>query len=218
LVVAAALVAAGAGCSKRDDGSAKPTATGDSSSSVPAIKRKAERLQTAVPYGKHVDCHDLFPLEEFASRAQLDLGEIRDAGKTDSSATSVCLFHRAGKAPAGKEQKRKLAAGGDRLGVMPGDEYCMVRVYCSLYEDSDEFLAKCEQRREQADDKLGFPLCVRVTMAGERDRYSYKAFDPDTRCRIEVSGGPSVTGEEVVKRCTTAAVDIINTERLAKYH
>jgi hypothetical protein len=211
--VLAVLQVAVSGCSKPEDTAGAAPNTAASDAGTRAAKRKAEKLETAVPYGKHVACSDLFPLTDSISRLRLDLGEVRDAGRTDSSATSVCLFFR-----AKKTGPHKSSSASDRISVPPGEEYCMIRVFCSLSEDADDFLARCEKRREVVTEDLGFPACVRVTMAGEQDRYSYKALDPDTGCRIEVSGGPTVTGEEVVKRCLTGAVDIVVKDRLTNFH
>src|SRR5262249_2420853 len=72
-----------ASCSKKEAGGEAATASGTPAGSGKRAgnsgeKRTAEKLETAVPYGKHVACADLFPLAEFAARSKLDIGEIKD--------------------------------------------------------------------------------------------------------------------------------------------
>lgn len=192
---------------------------------APAEPPKKERkstvikVETAVPYGKRVACEDMIDLEAFAQHAELDLGEMRDRGETDSAATSVCAFMRAGEPPKDNEQLKMWEKQNLRLGVLPGDEYCMLTTHCSIIPPTpDEFEEACRAREDTINEDLGFPACVHQTQRATKWAYTYKVVHPATQCVIDVMGGPSVTDEELVQRCTKAAVALITKEGLSKHH
>jgi hypothetical protein len=191
---------------------------------APAEPPKKERkstvikVETAVPYGKQVTCEDLIDLEAFAQHTELDLGEVRDRRETNSAATSVCAFMRAGSPPKDNEQLKMWEKQNLRLGVLPGDEYCMLTTSCSVIPPTpEEFEEACRERNNTINEDLGFPACVHQTQRATKWAYTYKVVDPETQCVIDVMGGPSVTDEELVQRCTKAAVALITRASLAKH-
>jgi len=197
-----------------------PTATklaGDTKKNKPEKKHKSniKRLKTAVPYGKKVACEKLFDMNQFAEHAQLDIGEMKDKSNTHPSACSVCSFIRGGKAPTAGAQQAQWEKNNRKLGVLPGDEYCSVTALCSFSTNPEEFKEKCEKSGDESTQALGPFACVHKSDRPPHDwAYTYKVIDPDTKCVYEVRGGPSVTDEQLVQRCTKAALDLITLERL----
>lgn len=178
-------------------------------------KSNVVKVETAVPYGKHVACEDMLDLAEFAEATGLDLGQMRDRGKSLSSATSVCAFMRAGEPPKDDAQLKKFQKNA-KLGVLPGDEYCMVRTYCSEATNQEDFEEKCEKGGDQLNVSLSVPACVHRSQRATEWAYTYKVIDPDTKCRFEVLGGPSVTDENLVQLCAKASIDLISKEDLTE--
>lgn len=187
---------------------------------MPRPERKADmsnvvKITTAVPYGKHVACTDLIPdPAPYAAAIGGEIGEVRDRGKSNSEATAVCALIRAGEPPKTDMELETLAEKYQKLGVLPGDEYCTVTAYCSLATDTERFKEKCEKDGRRVGVIDGQVACVRETQRGVEYAYTYRVIDPDTKCVLEVMGGPSVTDEALVQGCTSAALTTISTDNL----
>ncbi|MCP4444956.1 MAG: hypothetical protein GY811_06370 [Myxococcales bacterium] len=187
---------------------------GEEPAEKPVEKKKSNvvKLKTAVPYGMHLACEDVFPDTAIFTETMGDeIGEIRDMSRSNSSATVVCSLIRAGEPPSSPKELKTLEEKYAKLGVLPGDEYCMISAYCSLDNDEDTFKAKCEEDGNQRTSLEGQFACVRATEKGAEYSYTYKFIEPDTKCSIEAMAGPSVNDEAMVKNCAVAAREAMTT-------
>ncbi len=178
------------------------------------VKKKSNivKLTTAVPYGKHIACANVLPdTTVFTGKlgAEHEIGSIKDKGPSNSSATFVCSIIKAGDPPASPKELKTLEDKYAKLGVLPGDEYCMVSGYCSLANDEETFKRKCDEDSNRPDTLDGQFACVRATEKGAEYSYTYKFIEPDTKCTIEAMAGPSVNDEALVRNCALAARDAI---------
>jgi hypothetical protein len=193
---------------------------GDKPETKPVEDKKSNivKLTTAVPYGKHIACSAVLP-ETAPFTEKLgeghEIGVIKDKSPSNSSATFVCSVVKAGDPPASPKELKTLEDKYAKLGVLPGDEYCMVIGYCSLANDDETFKRKCDEDSNRPDTLDGQFACVRATEKGAEYSYTYKFIEPDTKCALEVMAGPSVNEEAVVRSCALAARDAITKEGVA---
>ncbi len=181
---------------------------GEDPAEKPVEKKKSNvvKLTTAVPYGKHLACEDVFPDTAIFTETMGDeIGSIVDKSKSNSEATVACSLIRAGEPPESPKELKTLEGKYAKLGVLPGDEYCMITAYCSLANDEDTFKAKCEKDGHQRSSLEGQFACLRSTEKGAEYSYTYKFIEPDTKCTVEAMAGPSVNEESMVKNCAIAA-------------
>jgi hypothetical protein len=134
--------------------------------------------------------------------------------KGEPDAAASCSIRRGGKLLGEAEQKQALKTNG-RLGVLPGDELCNVSTFCWTIEDPDRFRKKCAELKEKDDDSLGFYSCVLVVAQGEDDVHRFRFFDEDTKCIIQVRGGPSMVDNDFIGKCAKAAHDYIGPDQIA---
>lgn len=169
----------------------------------------ARKLATPVPGHAHVPCTQLIDAAVF----QTALGEkepltVKDVTKTEAEAAASCSLVRGGKRPGDAEQKAILKRDG-RLGVLPGDELCNITAFCSTIEDLEHFKARCKERKDQDDESLGSYACVHVVAVGADDVKVFRLLDEDTRCILQIRGGPSNTKNDTIQSCAKAARDAI---------
>jgi hypothetical protein len=169
----------------------------------------AKRMATPVPGEARVPCTQLIDLPAF----QTALGEkeplaVKDVTKNDRDSSSSCSLVRGGKRPNEAEQKALIKKTG-KLGVLPGDELCNVTAYCSVIADADRFRAGCKQRKDQDDESLGTYACVHIVAVGADDVKVYQFIDEDTRCILQVRGGPSTVDNDLIRSCAKTARDAI---------
>jgi hypothetical protein len=169
----------------------------------------AKRMSTPVPGEARVPCSQLIDLPAF----QTALGEkeplaVKDVTKGDRDASSSCSLLRGGKRPNEAEQKALIKKAG-KLGVLPGDELCNVTAYCSVIADADRFRAGCKERKDHDDESLGSYACVHIVAVGADDVKVYQFIDEDTRCILQVRGGPSNVDNDIIRGCAKAARDAI---------
>ena len=169
----------------------------------------ARRLSTPVPGQARVPCAQLIDAAAF----QTALGEkealvVRDVTKSDREASASCSLQRGGKRPSEAEQKALIKKAG-KLGVLPGDELCSVTAYCSVIADADRFRAGCKERKDHDDDSMGTYACVHIVAVGADDVKVYQFIDEDTRCILQVRGGPSNVDNDMIRSCAKAARDTI---------
>ena len=184
-------------------------------------KSNVVKVTTAVPYGEHLRCSDVFPdVAIFTERLGEgnEVGEIKDKSKSNSSATMVCSLIRAGEPPASPKELKTLEDKYAKLGVLPGDEYCQIIAHCSLANDEDTFKRKCEEDGNQRSSLDGQFACLRSTEKGAEYSYTYKFIEPDTKCVLEAMAGPSVNEESMVRNCALAARDAMTQEGVANPH
>ncbi|MCG8424271.1 MAG: hypothetical protein MJE77_40780 [Proteobacteria bacterium] len=175
---------------------------------------KAVKVETAVPGGTKIACETLLDAAQLGDF----LGEkaavtVVDQTKPGLDATSVCSVRRGGKKLTAKQQE-KLAEKTLKLGVLPGDELCNISAYCSIPADEKSLASKCRADGLQSNEAIGVFACVRVRPKGPDDSYTYKFVDPDSRCILQVRGGPSVNEEKTVRKCARAALYLISRESL----
>jgi hypothetical protein len=205
LMVLFAVVAA-PGCK----GDKEPPPSGEKAAPAgkPEHKSNIERVQMAVPFGKQVACTGVFDPATFAKATGMEQGDMKDKSLSNKEASTSCAFHRGGAPPSNDAQLKKFEKEGMKLGVLPGDEYCLVTVYCSIPPTTPEdFKASCEKRGDATNDAVGQLSCVHQSQRGVENAYTYKVTHPATKCLLEVMGGPSVTDETLVQNCTRAAIE-----------
>ncbi len=174
----------------------------------------AVKIKPPVPGQQTVACETLIDLAAF----QTALGEVeplgvKDMRKNEPEAASSCGLTRGGKRPTEAEQKAILKKEG-RLGVMAGDELCNVTAYCWTIEDPERFKTKCKTRKEIDDDSMGSYACKQMVAVGADDVFVFRFFDADTKCILQVKGGPSAVDNEMIRKCAIAARDTITPERI----
>jgi hypothetical protein len=147
------------------------------------------------------------------------IGEAEDItvedSKAEPDAAASCSIIRGGKKLTPKEQEAKLKKE-PRLGVLPGDELCNVSAFCWTIEEAERFRAKCvsEDKENKVDDSLGFEACLRVFPQGADDINRWRFYDDDTKCIIQVRGGPSNNNNEIIGKCAKAAHDLIGPDQI----
>ena len=163
-------------------------------------------------------------------RAKLDCAAVVDAAKftqllgepqpvsvveskSEPEAAASCSILRGGKHLNEAEQKAALKKNG-RLGVLPGDELCNISTFCWTIEDPDRFAQKCAEVKEKVDSSLGFQACILVVATGEDDVNRYRFFDEDTKCIIQVRGGPSNVDNDLIGKCAKGAHDLIGPDQI----
>jgi len=194
-------------------------------------KSNVKRIVTAVPPNKKVACTDLLPdLSKFKEYVAPDVSDtIRDNSKSHREPNAVCRFMRDGEPPKDDAQLAKMKAEDKKLGVLPGDEYCTLKIFCSYSTDEGDFKSNCEKSAKKAsasggrtryegNSDLGQFACVRMTdRPPDNWAYTYRTIDKDTKCIFEVLGGPSVVSSELVRNCTRAAIESIGMANLKKF-
>lgn len=220
LLTAALAAIAASGCESGGKADQPPAPPADPAAAPPPIKpgSNIQRVAIAVPYGKQVACADVIDMALFSRYISGEVGEVKDRASSNSEATLSCAFIRAGKPPTTDAQLRKYQREGQKLGILPGDEYCMVTAYCSLATDEERFKKKCDEDKDAVNESVGQFACVHTSQRGTKEAYTYRVIDPDTRCVLEVMGGPSVTDEPLVQNCTRAALEDITLPELKSFH
>ena len=169
----------------------------------------ARRLSTPVRGQAHVPCAQLIDPAAFqAALKEKQPLAVKDVTRTQAEVTASCSLVRGGKRPTGAEQQATIKHSG-RLGVLPGDELCNVTAICSKIMNAEQFKASCKQRKDHDDESLGSYACVQIVAVGADDVNVFRLLDDDTRCILEVRGGPSNVDNELIRACAKAARDAI---------
>lgn len=173
----------------------------------------AKKISPPVPGRAKLDCANVIDAALF----QQALGEVEPVtvaeSKSEPDAAASCSIVRGGKRLSDAEQKAKLKKEG-RLGVLAGDEICNVSTFCWTIEDPERFRTKCAELKDKDDDTLGFYACVLVVAQGADDVKRYRFFDADTKCIIQVRGGPSNVDNDLIGRCAKAAHNLIGPDQI----
>jgi hypothetical protein len=229
-IVALITIGAATGACSSDGDSAKKYAE-EQAKKAQAEKRgtmEVETIDVPIRGGVRIECPDLFTdvaafsagiaagstiADDTVHMTQLD---ARQQIKRQPGVNAICEFIRDGERPSAEEQK-KMSEKTERLGVLPDDPYCEIRVDCGR-PAQDDYESKCRgMPQHEANRSLGIFACVLKSQRAERDAFRFKFFEPDTGCFLDVLGGPSVTGEEIPLACAKAAMDQIKAESIAKY-
>lgn len=180
-----------------------------------------ETIEVPIKGGIRIECADLLTdLEQFNTgindTVHLKQLDQRQQIKRQPGVNAICELIRDGERPTAEEQQ-KMSAKTERLGTLPGDPYCEIRIDCGR-PAMDDYESKCRSMEQhEANRDLGIFACVLKSQRAERDAYRFKFFEPDTGCFLDVLGGPSVTGNEIPLACAKAAMDQIKAESIAKY-
>jgi hypothetical protein len=173
----------------------------------------AKKISPPVPGRAKLDCKNLIDVDKFTQllgeQQPLSLAE----SKSEPEAAASCSLIRGGKRLTEAEQKAQLKQHG-KLGVMPGDEVCNISTFCWTIEDPDRFAKKCAEMKEKVDSTLGFAACILVVATGEDDVNRYRFFDDDTKCIIQVRGGPSNVDNDLIGKCAKGAHDLIGPDQI----
>lgn len=213
LAISLAVAVGFGGCSKGKDEAleaARKEAEAEEKARAAASGGPAKVVRPPVPGTTKLPCSQIIDAAKFKEA----LGEkepLTVKAKGDTEATSSCALHRGGKRPGEVEQKAILKREG-RLGVLPGDELCYVSAYCSTIETLEKYKKRCTDR---SDESMGTYACVQVVAQGADDVPVFKFFDDDTRCIIQVGGGPSNVNGDMIRTCAMTARDTIGPAQIA---
>jgi hypothetical protein len=175
---------------------------------------KAVKVPTPVPGGTLIPCDKLIDAAAFGTA----IGEkepviVTDQTKSTKDAAAVCSVLRGGKLLT-KQEQEKLLETKNRLGVLPGDPVCVVSAFCWSAENDAKFKETCPQKGGTMDTSLGFDACVNVFEVGVDNVNRYRFIDADTRCLLEVRGGPGMVDNEVIASCARTASAQIGLEQI----
>jgi hypothetical protein len=175
----------------------------------------AKTIRPPVPGTAKIACTQLLDPAKFGEAiGEKEPMTLTDLTKTEPDAASSCSVHRGGKRLTTKEQEALLKKEG-RLGVLAGDELCNVTAYCYTIEAADRFKQKCKTKKDKDDESMGTYACVQVVAQGIDDVSVYRFFDEDTKCIIQVRGGPSNVDNEIIRNCAKTARDMIGPAQIA---
>jgi hypothetical protein len=173
----------------------------------------AKTIQPPVPGRAKLQCADLIDTAKFTQLLGEPLPVTVADSKSEPDAAASCSVLRGGKRLSEAEQKAAIKKNG-KLGVMAGDEICNISTFCWTIEDPDRFVKKCAEIKDKVDSSLGFPACILVVATGEDDVNRYRFFDDDTRCIIQVRGGPSNVDNDLIGKCAKGAHDLIGPDQI----
>jgi hypothetical protein len=175
----------------------------------------AKTIRPPVPGTAKIPCTQLLDVEKFgAAIGEKEPVTLKDLSKAEVDAASSCSVHRGGKRLSTKEQEALLKKEG-RLGVLAGDELCNVTAFCYTIEEAQKFKEKCKVRKDKDDESMGTYACVQVVAQGIDDVMVFRFFDEDTKCILQVRGGPSNVDNEIIRNCAKAARDMIGPAQIA---
>jgi hypothetical protein len=170
-------------------------------------------IRTTVPYGKQVSCDKLLDAAKLSpALGETDPVTIVDLKQTDHEAAAVCSIRKGGKAPTAAEQAKKLEKNGLLLGVLPGDEICQLRAYCSFPYDVAAEKKRVEATGETCSEgDIGDLTCIKSIPVGPKDRTIVTVLDGDAKCRYTISPTTLVDAEPM-KLCARTFVDQLNAD------
>jgi hypothetical protein len=176
----------------------------------------APKQRAPVTGSRKIDCNQLIDMSGFREA----LGEkeplaMRDVSKGNAEANASCSLLRGGRTPTPKEQEAIIKRTG-KLGVLAGDELCNISALCNTVEEDERFKKRCAELKMEDDESMGSYACVKIVPHGGADVKSFRFLDPETRCVIEVRGGPSMADNDFITKCAKAARDLIGLEQIAE--
>jgi len=169
------------------------------------IKKRTRRVKKGEK--KFVELDDTPPDNSETNWDTVLIKDTRNKHKK-SGLTSACDIIRPGQPPSMAMQSDMSKKSG-MLGVLPGDPWCNLRAYCSAaVQKNYEKICKAKTDGDyHVNKELGVTACVRKTIMGKYDAYSYRLVDKDTQCLLEIRGGNSVRTEAKVRACAKMAME-----------
>lgn len=175
----------------------------------------AKKMTPPVAGEAKLPCDQVINLQEFQTKLEeKEPLTIRDATPKKGDIAASCDLVRGGKKLTDAEQQKLLKDKG-RLGVIAGDVVCNVRALCYTFEDPERFRKRCAMMKERPDETMGTFACVQVVPQGVDDVEVFKFLDEDTKCVIEVRGGPSNVDNNLIRTCAKIARDTIGPAQIA---
>jgi hypothetical protein len=174
----------------------------------------AEQIDPPVKNHARVSCDKLIDASKFTTALEEKLPlQVVDVSSGNSEATATCSLLRGGVAPTAAEQAALLKKN-PRLGVLPGDEVCRVAAYCWTLESEERLRKRCTELKNQDDETTGGYACVQIVATGADDVKAFRIFDTDTKCLLDIKGGPSMIDNAAIGKCAQIARESIGTEQL----
>jgi hypothetical protein len=174
----------------------------------------AEKVAPPVANRKRVSCDKLIDPAKFTAALDEKLPlQVSDVSSGNSEATATCSLLRGGVPPTAAEQAALLKKN-PRLGVLPGDEVCRVAAYCWTLESEERLRKRCAELKNQDDESTGAYACVQIVATGADDVKAFRLFDNDTKCVLDIKGGPSMIDNDLIGKCAKTARETIGTEQL----
>lgn len=185
-------------------------------------KREAARGEVApkkrapVQDSRKIDCAQLIDAAAFTKALEeKEPLTVRDTRKANVDAAAACSLVRGGRPLTAREQEALIKRAG-KLGVLPGDELCHIAAFCTVHTDDEAERKRCTGKKQRHDDSLGHYACETTIAHGAIDVISLRFVEPDTRCALEVRGGPGVSDNDAIRRCAKAARELIGQEQIAE--
>lgn len=180
-----------------------------------APKPQTKTITVPVPNEAKLPCTQVINVEAYQTAlTEKDPLTLVDVTSKKGDAAADCNLVRGGKRLSDAEQAKLLKEKG-RLGVLAGDMVCNVRLLCYSFVTPEKFKERCAEKKERADNSMGTFACVQTVISGIYDMEVYRFLDDDTKCVIEVRGGPSNTDNESVRACAKVARDTIGPPQIA---
>lgn len=174
----------------------------------------AKKITPPVAGEAKLPCEQVINLEKYQTALEeKEPLAIKDVTPKKGDVTADCNLVRGGKKLTDAEQKKLLKDTG-RLGILSGDVVCNLKLICSKFDDLERFKKRCALAKERNDESMGTYACVQVVPTGVHDVEVYKFFDEDTKCNLEVRGGPSNTDNNVIRTCAKIARDTIGPDQI----
>jgi hypothetical protein len=204
------------GCGKDED----PAAYAKKQSKDQAKPRPPSqivKIETPVAPGGKVKCEDWIDLAKFTMGLEQELDVVlEDQSKNEADPTSICSIRMGGEPPSAEEQAKTFEKENYKIGVVGGDELCLAHLYCGYVATVEDMQRKCEaDAMSDMTDLMGQRACVHRTQRAAMWAYMYNVIDSDTGCGLEVQGGPSITDEDFVQRCTLATLESLTKAGIA---
>ena len=175
----------------------------------------AKKVSPPVAGRAAIPCEQLIDVDGFtAALGEKDPLTVKDVSKSAADATASCALVRGGTRPTPAQQEAMLKKNR-RLGVIPGDELCNVTAFCWVVEDDAHFKSRCKELGNRDDESLGFYACQQVVAQGADDVHVFRFLDSDTKCVLQVRGGPSLIDNAVISSCAKAAADLVGPSSIA---
>jgi hypothetical protein len=213
----ALVVVASLGCSKGENAGAEEAKRmaeeqlkGEKPVDVP------KTIRAPVPGRAKVPCEQLIadPAAYQTALGEKDPLTVKSLND-DADAAASCALVRGGKRPTSEAEQKAIVKTSGKLGVLPGDTLCQVTAFCWTLEEAERFKQKCKDKKLKDDDSMGSYACVQVVAQGAADVNVYRFFDEDTKCILQVRGGPSNEDNASILACAKTARDTIGPAQIA---
>lgn len=213
ITIAIALVVAA--CGSKGDAKEEAKREAEALEKKAEAPKPAQKVLPPVPGEQHVPCDQLLdPVVFTTALGETEPLAVKDMTKQDAEAAASCSLVKGGVMLTAKEQEALAKKTNHRLGVLAGDELCNVTAYCWTVENEENFKARCKQKGHKDDTSMGNYACVQVVAQGADDVNLYRFFDPDTKCILQVRGGPSNVDNEKILACANTARDSIGPDQI----